>query len=85
MLSILLAGQAMAWPIFAPAETPPDRVKLLRSAYLEMLRDVETLSEAKRIGIDVDPVPGEEIQAMLKRLYATPMDVVMKARQLAGR
>jgi len=85
ILSILLAGQAMAWPIFAPAETPHDRVKLLRSAYLEMLRDAQTLSEAKRMGIDVDPVPGEEIQAMLVRVYATPMDVVTKARQLAGR
>lgn len=85
ILAILLAGQAMAWPLFAPAETPSDRVKLLRSAYLEMLRDNETLSEARRVGIDVDPVPGEEIQAMLTRLYATPADVVMKARQLAGR
>jgi hypothetical protein len=60
-------------------------VKILRSAYLEMLRDAETLAEAKRIGIDVDPVPGEEIQAMLARVYATPTDVVKKARQLAGR
>jgi tripartite-type tricarboxylate transporter receptor subunit TctC len=85
MLDILLAGQAMAWPVFAPAETPSNHVKILRSAYLEMLRDAETLAEAKRIGIDVDPVPGEEIQAMLARVYATPTDVVKKARQLAGR
>lgn len=85
ILDILLAGQTMAWPIFAPAETPSSRVKLLRSAYLEMLRDAETLAEAKRIGIDVDPIPGEDIQAMLARVYASPAEVVMKARQLAGR
>jgi len=85
ILEILLAGQAMAWPIFAPAETPAERVKLLRSAYLEMLRDPESLAEAKKVGVDVDPVPGEEIQSMLTRLYATPKEVVMKARQLAGR
>jgi tripartite-type tricarboxylate transporter receptor subunit TctC len=85
MLDILLAGQAMAWPVFAPAETPSNHMKILRSPYLEMLRDAETLAEAKRIGIDVDPVPGEEIQAMLARVYATPTDVVKKARQLAGR
>jgi tripartite-type tricarboxylate transporter receptor subunit TctC len=85
ILEILLAGQAMAWPIFAPAETPAERVKLLRSAYLEMLRDPDTLAEAKRVGVDIDPVPGEEIQAMLTRLYATPKEVVAKARQLAGR
>jgi len=85
ILDILLAGQTMAWPIFAPAETPPGRVKLLRSAYLEMLRNAETLAEAKRIGIDVDPIPGEEIQAMLARVYASPAEVVTKARQLAGR
>lgn len=85
ILEILLAGQAMAWPLFAPAETPVERIKLLRAAYLEMLRDADTLAEARKVGVDVDPVPGEEIQSMLARLYATPKDVVMKARQLAGR
>jgi hypothetical protein len=85
VLEVLLAGQAMAWPVFAPAEVPPERVALLRRAYLAMLKDPETLADAKKLGVDVDPVPGEAIVAMLKRIYATPPAVIEKVRELAGR
>ena len=60
------------------------RVKILRSPDLEMLRNAETLPEAKRIDIDVDPVRGEKIQAMLAHVYSPPTEVVIKARQGAG-
>jgi len=85
VLELLLAGQAMAWPVFAPAEVPKDRVATLRRAYLAMLSDPETLADAQRLGIDVAPVPGEAIEAMLKRVYATPAAIVEKVRELAGR
>jgi tripartite-type tricarboxylate transporter receptor subunit TctC len=85
MLELLLAGQAMAWPVFAPAAVPKDRVALLRKSYLAMLRDPETLADAKRLGIDVAPVSGEAIGAMLKRIYATPSAAIAKVRALAGR
>jgi hypothetical protein len=85
VLELLLAGQAMAWPVFAPAEVPPDRVAVLRQAYLAMLRDTETLADAKKLGVDVAPVPGDAINAMLKRVYATPAGVIEKVRELAGR
>ncbi len=85
VLELLLAGQAMAWPVFAPAEVPAERVALLRQSYLAMLKDPETLADAKRLGVDVDPVPGEAISAMLKRIYATPPAVIERVRDLAGR
>lgn len=85
ILELLLAGQAMAWPIFAPPEVPPERVAALRQAYLAMLKDAETLADAKRLGIDVEPVPGTAILDMLRRVYATPAAVVEQVRVLAGR
>ena len=85
ILELILAGQAMAWPVFAPPEVPADRVALLRQAYLAMLKDPETVADAKRLGIDIDPVPGTGIAAMLTRVYATPPAVVDKVRELAGR
>lgn len=85
VLELLLAGQAMAWPVFAPAEVPAERVAVLRQSYLAMLKDPETLADAKRLGVDIDPVPGEAINARLKRIYATPPAVVERVRDLAGR
>jgi hypothetical protein len=85
VLSLLLAGQAMAWPVFTAAEVPAERVALLRHAYLAMLKDAETLAEAQKLGIDVDPVSGETMNTLLKGIYDTPPEVVAKVRELAGR
>jgi hypothetical protein len=50
-----------------------------------MLRDPEALADAHKTGIEVDPVPGTEINAMLTRVYATPPSVIEQARELVGR
>ncbi len=85
ILDVLLAAQAMAWPMFAPAEAPAERVALLRRAYLAMLKDSEALADARKTGIEIDPVAGTAINAMLGRVYATPPAVVAQARELIGR
>ena len=85
ILELILAGQDMAWPLFAPPEVPADRVELLRRAYLATLKDPETRADAQKLGLDIDPVPGAAIAELLKRVYATPQPVVEKVRELAGR
>ena len=85
ILELLLAAQGMAWPVFAPAEVPAERVALLRRAYAAMLKDKDALADANKIGIEVDPVAGDDIQAMLARVYKTPAGVVAKGRALSGK
>lgn len=85
ILEVLLAAQTMAWPMFAPAEVPDERVALLRRAYLAMLKDADALADARKTGIEIDPVPGTAINEMLARVYATPQAVIDKARALVGR
>ena len=85
ILEVLLAAQAMAWPMFAPAEVPAERVAVLRHAYLAMLKDPEALADARKTGIEVDPVPGTAVNEMLARVYATPPAVIEQARELAAR
>jgi tripartite-type tricarboxylate transporter receptor subunit TctC len=85
ILELLLAAQGMAWPVFAPADVPAERVALLRRAYAAMLKDKDALADAEKIGIEVDPVAGADIQAMLARVYKTPASVVTKGRELSGK
>jgi tripartite-type tricarboxylate transporter receptor subunit TctC len=85
ILEVLLAAQTMAWPMFAPPEVPRERVALLRSAYLAMLKDPDALADARKTGIEVDPVSGTSINDMLSRIYATPPPVIAQARELVGR
>ena len=85
ILEVLLAAQVMAWPMFAPAEAPAERVGLLRRAYLAMLKDPEAVADARKTGIEIEPVPGTAINGMLARVYATPPAVIALARELVGR
>lgn len=85
ILEIVLAGQAMAWPSFMAGEAPAERVALIRKAYMAMLADKGVRAEAEKIGIDVDPVSGAEIGALLQRVYRSPKALVEKVKVMAGR
>ena len=85
ILQVILTGQTMAWPLVAPAETPKDRVELLRRTFLAMLADEEAKAEAKKLGIDIEPIPGAEIQALVDNVYATSPAIIDRVRELSGR
>jgi tripartite-type tricarboxylate transporter receptor subunit TctC len=85
ILRVILTGQEMAWPLVAPAETPRERVELLRATFLAMLADEEAKAEAKKLGIDLEPISGAEIQKLLENVYATPSELIDRVRELSGR
>jgi hypothetical protein len=68
-------------PIAAPQGIPADRLVVLRSAFLSALADRETLADAARLGLDVSPVPGEEVQSVVLKLYGLPSKVIKRAKQ----
>ena len=66
----------MAWPLAAPPGVPADRVAALRAAFDQTMKDPEFLAEAARLQFGIDPVGGDELNALLERIYATPRDVL---------
>jgi hypothetical protein len=48
---------------------------------MKTMRDEELLAEAKRIGVVIDPISGEELQALAEKIFATPAAVVERAKQ----
>jgi tripartite-type tricarboxylate transporter receptor subunit TctC len=75
-IDVLAADSVLAWPLLAPPGLPAERIKELRSAFDAMMKDPELVAEAARQKLDVDPVGGVEMQALIERLYATPPDVL---------
>jgi hypothetical protein len=53
-------------------DTPPARFQALRQAFLATLKDPEFLAEAQQSRLDVDPISGEEIERMVRELFALP-------------
>ena len=56
----------------------PERVAALRAAFDETMKDPAFLADAKKTALDVSPVSGAEVDAMIASLYATPKDVIAK-------
>jgi tripartite-type tricarboxylate transporter receptor subunit TctC len=81
ILELIFSRQDMAYPVVAPPGTPPERVAVLRKAFEAVLKDPEYLADAKKQHLEADFMRGEDIEALLKRVMASPSDVIERARK----
>jgi tripartite-type tricarboxylate transporter receptor subunit TctC len=81
MLDLILASQLWGRPYLMPPGVPQDRVTAVREAFNRMTADRAFLEETRKLGLDVELVRGDEIDVMLKKLYALPADVVRETRK----
>jgi tripartite-type tricarboxylate transporter receptor subunit TctC len=79
---VLLAAGDFGRPMMVTPGTPPDRVKLLRDAYVKTLADPEVRDEAKKGRMDIDPASGEELEALVKDIFESPPDVVERVKKI---
>jgi tripartite-type tricarboxylate transporter receptor subunit TctC len=79
ILYLHFAPQGMGRPFAAPPNIPAERKAALLKAFDDTMKDPALLAEAAREKMDISPMKGEEIDELLRELYATPVDVVAKA------
>ena len=82
ILRFLIARQVIGRPFFGPPEVPADRAAALRKAFIDTMYDREFLAEAGRAKLEINPVPAERIEDLLKELYAIPPEITKKAAVL---
>ncbi len=68
-------------PYFLPPGVPPERVAALRKAFMDAFQDEALLADAKKGRFDIEPLSGEEMQALVAKAYALPKTVTERARQ----
>jgi tripartite-type tricarboxylate transporter receptor subunit TctC len=85
LATLMLASGDFGRPILATPGIPPDRVKLLREAFSKALKDPELLDEAKKKRLEIDPMTGEEIEALAKEVLATDREVIGRMEKLLGK
>ena len=83
VFEFLFAPQDMGRPFFAPPGVPAERVAALRAAFARTLKDAQFLAEAEKMGVEVQHVGGERIQQLVERIYASPADVIARAKAVA--
>lgn len=75
-LKLIVSRQSIARPFAAPPGLPADRLALLRSAFDETMRDPDFLAEAGKLDLDVRPVNGGAVEALIKEIYASPPEAI---------
>jgi len=79
IFTLVFSRQIMGRPFLAPPGLPPERLAALRKAFNDTMADKEFLADAAQNKIEINPVPGEQIQALIKQGYETPPEIVKKA------
>ena len=62
--------------------TPKDRVQLLRAAFMDTMKDPEFLADAKKSKMDIDPVPGEEVEKTVARFFKLDAKLVTRLKEI---
>ena len=81
---VVLGPGAFGRPILATPGIPAERVKLLREAYVNMLKDPEFVAEAKKRQWEIAPVSGERLEALAKEVIHQPPEIVERMRKIMG-
>jgi tripartite-type tricarboxylate transporter receptor subunit TctC len=72
----------MGRPLFGPPGMPADRLKLLRDGLNKMMTDPELLADAKKKGLDVAPLSGEDVEALIKEAGVLSPEVIQRLKPL---
>jgi tripartite-type tricarboxylate transporter receptor subunit TctC len=81
-LEFALSWMAMGRPFVAPPGVPAERLKILRDSFMQTMASPDFLAEARKLALDVSPMSGEEVQALVEKIYATPPSVIENVRKI---
>jgi tripartite-type tricarboxylate transporter receptor subunit TctC len=81
ILALVFAPLSVGRPLVAPPGVPPDRIASLRKAFLEAAKDPAFVADIEKAKLEVDAMSGEDVQALVTKLAATPPDIAREAAQ----
>jgi hypothetical protein len=80
VLKLFSTDVVIGRPFVTSPGVPAERVALLRQAFDEMMMDPAYLDDSRKAALDVTPVAGAKIQAIVADLVQTPADIIAKAK-----
>jgi tripartite-type tricarboxylate transporter receptor subunit TctC len=79
VVKLITGTQSMARPFMTPPDIPEDRKAALRRAFDQTMTDPEFIADAAKAKLDLSPMSGVAIEALVAEIFATPSDIVQRA------
>lgn len=80
MFELLYAQGIFTRPFFMAPEVPQERVDAIRAAFMKALTDPETIAEATRQRLVITAIRGNDLTALVRKLYAIPETSIAKLK-----
>jgi len=79
---LMLLSATAGRPLISTPGVPADRVRMLREAYVKAFNEPELRAEAKKSRMDVQLLPGEEVEKEFREAMTQPPEVVARVKKL---
>ena len=79
-LTMMFARTEYGRPYFAPPDVPPARIEALRRAFDATMHDPDFVTDAAQLQLELSPMRGEGLQALVAKLARTPPEIVARVR-----
>jgi hypothetical protein len=80
-LDVIFLSTVLARPYIVTPDTPAERLAALRAAFMATMKDPEFLAETGRLGLNIAPTSGVEMEQIVRDAYALPDTIVQKVRR----
>jgi tripartite-type tricarboxylate transporter receptor subunit TctC len=82
ILELFSQPEKVGRSLTAPPGVPAERVAELRAAFTATLQDRDFVADAARMRLDLSPLPGDQLQAIIEKSFAYSPSIVAKAEAL---
>jgi hypothetical protein len=79
-VELIVGQQAFQRSYIAPPAIAPEALGILRLGFDATMRDPQYLADAEKMRIDISPLSGAKVQEIVQKLYATPREIIERAR-----
>jgi len=84
IFDFLMAPEKLGRLFAVSSRVPSEPLAALRQAFDDMSRDSAFLNEAEKLHLTVTPTRGEAVAGEIAKLYAEPLELVARAKSIAG-
>ncbi len=80
MFAFISQPVAIQQPFAGPPGMPADRLAMFRQAFERMTKDAAFRAEVEKSKLDLDPLPGAEVERIARAVVNTPANIIQKVQ-----
>jgi tripartite-type tricarboxylate transporter receptor subunit TctC len=81
VLELILGQQVFGRPFMLPPGAPAEQLAILRKAFEATTKDKAFITDAEKMGLEINPANGARVQEVVAKMYASPAAIVKRARE----